>query len=314
MREEPFGPIAVDRARSPTSTTAIARRQRDRLRVRGLPVHRLAAHAPARAGRRCARATSASTRWRRRCPTRRSAACRQRLRLRGRPRRHRRVPAPPADQRDGRSGLSGRANPPTKGRSSMHSRIRAAAFAAIAIALAAPAAAGAKSDLWKVYDQTLSKARYIDLTHTLTPDQPVWSRLRPGDLQAGGQSGHRAALHLRDGRLRGDRVHDRDRPVRHAVRPAGALGARAGRDRRGARELLRPPARRDQHRAAGQAGPEVLPHGRRRARMGAAARPHPGRLGRDGALGLVQALDHRPGQGEGARRRRQLPERRRSTR
>ena len=28
--------------------------------------------------------------------------------------------------------------------------------------------------LWKVYNQTLSKARYIDLTHDITPNMPVW--------------------------------------------------------------------------------------------------------------------------------------------
>ena len=75
--------------------------------------------------------------------------------------------------------------------------------------------------------------------------------LRARDLRAQHQPAHRPALHLRGRRLRGDGVHALDRPVRHAVRPAGALGARAGRDRRGPRELLRPSARRHQHRAPG---------------------------------------------------------------
>jgi kynurenine formamidase len=65
----------------------------------------------------------------------------------------------------------------------MQRRIRAVAFTAIAIAIAAPAAASAKSDLWKVYDKTLSKSRYIDLTHTLTPDQPVWSGFGPATFR-----------------------------------------------------------------------------------------------------------------------------------
>ena len=31
-----------------------------------------------------------------------------------------------------------------------------------------------ESDLWQVYDQSLKGAKYIDLTHTLTPSIPVW--------------------------------------------------------------------------------------------------------------------------------------------
>ena len=62
----------------------------------------------------------------------------------------------------------------------MHRRIRAALWAAAALALVVPATAHAKqSDLWKAYTQTLSQARYIDLTHTLTPQQPVWKGFGP---------------------------------------------------------------------------------------------------------------------------------------
>ena len=62
----------------------------------------------------------------------------------------------------------------------MRSRISRAVLAAVAVALVVPAGATAKqSDLWKAYDQTLSKARYIDLTHTITPDQPVWKGFGP---------------------------------------------------------------------------------------------------------------------------------------
>jgi kynurenine formamidase len=32
----------------------------------------------------------------------------------------------------------------------------------------------ARSDLWRVYDRSLKGAKYIDLTHTLTPSIPVW--------------------------------------------------------------------------------------------------------------------------------------------
>ena len=34
--------------------------------------------------------------------------------------------------------------------------------------------ASAASDLWRVYDQSLKGAKYIDLTHTITPSVPVW--------------------------------------------------------------------------------------------------------------------------------------------
>lgn len=65
----------------------------------------------------------------------------------------------------------------------MRSRIRGAALAAAALALAVPATAGAQSDLWKAYNQTLSKARYIDLTHTITPDMPVWKGFGPATFK-----------------------------------------------------------------------------------------------------------------------------------
>jgi kynurenine formamidase len=62
----------------------------------------------------------------------------------------------------------------------MRSKITAAALAALALALVAPGVAAAKqSDLWRAYNQTLKRARYIDLTHTLTPNQPVWKGFGP---------------------------------------------------------------------------------------------------------------------------------------
>jgi len=42
----------------------------------------------------------------------------------------------------------------------MHSRIRALVFATVAVVLAIPATSSAQNDLWRVYNQTLSKARY----------------------------------------------------------------------------------------------------------------------------------------------------------
>jgi kynurenine formamidase len=52
-----------------------------------------------------------------------------------------------------------------------------AAVAIVALAAAAPgtpAAAASAPGLWQVYDEALSRARYIDLTHEITPRMPVW--------------------------------------------------------------------------------------------------------------------------------------------
>ena len=81
---------------------------------------------------------------------------------------------------------------------------RIATIAAMAIVAAAPATAGAANrgghhhggghhrggnGLWKLYDRTLSKARYIDLTHHITPNMPVWRGFGPATFNAGGQPG-----------------------------------------------------------------------------------------------------------------------------
>ena len=52
-----------------------------------------------------------------------------------------------------------------------------AAVAALALIAVTPAAASAKRgspDLWQVYNRAFTEARYIDLTHEITPDIPVW--------------------------------------------------------------------------------------------------------------------------------------------
>jgi kynurenine formamidase len=64
-------------------------------------------------------------------------------------------------------------------------RIRTAALAALAVALVVPgtAAAGGESALWQAYDQTLSKSRYVDLTHSITPNMPVWKGFGPATFK-----------------------------------------------------------------------------------------------------------------------------------
>jgi kynurenine formamidase len=64
----------------------------------------------------------------------------------------------------------------------MKGRSLAAGLATAALvvgAQAAPAAAQGSTDLWSVYSEVLSKARYIDLTHTITPNMPVWKGFGP---------------------------------------------------------------------------------------------------------------------------------------
>ena len=61
----------------------------------------------------------------------------------------------------------------------------AAAGAAVLLLLILPGSALAAkgTGLWKVYNQTLSKARYIDLTHDITPNMPVWKGFGPATFK-----------------------------------------------------------------------------------------------------------------------------------
>ncbi|HEY7694277.1 MAG TPA: cyclase family protein [Gaiellaceae bacterium] len=67
----------------------------------------------------------------------------------------------------------------------------AAAVVVAVVALAAPRSSHAVTQkaaqspgLWRVYAQALSKARYIDLTHAITPGMPVWKGFGPGKFSA----------------------------------------------------------------------------------------------------------------------------------
>src|SRR4051812_1035202 len=56
-----------------------------------------------------------------------------------------------------------------------------AAFAVLAAAAPGTAQTHASSPgLWSVYTQSLKRARYIDLTHSITPNMPVWKGFGPG--------------------------------------------------------------------------------------------------------------------------------------
>ena len=54
----------------------------------------------------------------------------------------------------------------------------AAGLGLAVLALAAPAQAAAPP-LWRVYDDALKGAKYVDMTHTITPSIPVWSGFGP---------------------------------------------------------------------------------------------------------------------------------------
>jgi hypothetical protein len=36
--------------------------------------------------------------------------------------------------------------------------------------------------LWQVYEQTLKRAKYVDLTHTISPSIPVWAGFGPSSF------------------------------------------------------------------------------------------------------------------------------------
>ncbi len=54
------------------------------------------------------------------------------------------------------------------------------ALSGLAFAIAFPGASSAQTDgLWKLYNDTLRQAKYIDLTHAIAPGIPVWSGFGP---------------------------------------------------------------------------------------------------------------------------------------
>jgi kynurenine formamidase len=64
---------------------------------------------------------------------------------------------------------------------------------ALVLAGAGTASAAAKPPLWRVYDDSLKGAKYVDLTHTITPTIPVWSGFGPSTFAPAfsAQDGHR---------------------------------------------------------------------------------------------------------------------------
>jgi kynurenine formamidase len=62
--------------------------------------------------------------------------------------------------------------------------LRISALALAMVLASASAASAAKPPLWRVYDNSLKGAKYVDLTHTITPSIPVWSGFGPSTFAA----------------------------------------------------------------------------------------------------------------------------------
>jgi kynurenine formamidase len=58
-------------------------------------------------------------------------------------------------------------------------RLKRSILVALPALLLTTGAGAASHGLWKVYDESLARAKYIDLTHTIAPDIPVWYGFGP---------------------------------------------------------------------------------------------------------------------------------------
>jgi kynurenine formamidase len=64
----------------------------------------------------------------------------------------------------------------------MRRSLTVAVLVAALAAIAAATAPAAEPSLWQLYDQSLKGARYVDLTHTITPSIPVWAGFGPSQF------------------------------------------------------------------------------------------------------------------------------------
>ena len=62
-------------------------------------------------------------------------------------------------------------------------RMTLCATAVLVLAAAAGPAAAQNDGLWAIYEHALKGARYIDLTHTITPGAPVWHGFGPSTFE-----------------------------------------------------------------------------------------------------------------------------------
>src|SRR3954451_9319306 len=62
--------------------------------------------------------------------------------------------------------------------------LRVSLLALVLVLASAATAAAAKPPLWRGYDNPLERAKYVDLTHTITPAIPVWAGFGPSTFSA----------------------------------------------------------------------------------------------------------------------------------
>ena len=136
-------------------------------------------------------------------------------------------------------------------------RSRAVLAAVLAMMLSQSGGAAAGEGLWGVYEQALKGAKYVDLTHTITPKIPVWAGFSPSTF-APAKAGKDIEGYAVKGEVYTYAKHGfeateyllADRPTRDAARSAGALGARISGARRIAGDLRDPAAGRHLDRRA----------------------------------------------------------------
>jgi kynurenine formamidase len=58
-------------------------------------------------------------------------------------------------------------------------RVSILLFVAVSVAACAPSSRDATPPLWRMYENVLKEAKYVDLTHAITPSIPVWAGFGP---------------------------------------------------------------------------------------------------------------------------------------
>jgi hypothetical protein len=66
----------------------------------------------------------------------------------------------------------------------------------ITLALLANVHGRQANDLWQVYQVALRNAKYVDLTHTITPAIPVWKGFDPSKFAAAVKPRKRRTIYL----------------------------------------------------------------------------------------------------------------------
>jgi len=94
-----------------------------------------------------------------------------------------------------------------------------------AISVSSASIAAESVNLWQVYETALKSAKYVDLTHTITPTIPVWVGFAESTFSPA-KAGSDVEGFAKKGEVYSyqNGVYAKDRPARHTARSAGALG------------------------------------------------------------------------------------------